>query len=156
MFKHTVSNQVGHALVSGSQHRPAVRVQGGRPESLPHRDKHVSVKFRRTITVTCHRTFELAPSLLDLTKSALSLSYLMPSSSTGQACKQSQRVFSSFLGDRALFWRPQRSFHACGSDPKTYCRKKQATGTAPLMDQSMQRPGRSPRVTAESGSVCVS
>ena len=56
MSNHTVSNPVGHALVTGSQHRPAVRVQGGRPESLPHRDKHVSVKLRRTIMVTCNRT----------------------------------------------------------------------------------------------------
>lgn len=55
MFNHTVSNQVGHALVTGPQHRPAVRVQGGRPESLPHRDRHVSVKFR-TIMVTCNKT----------------------------------------------------------------------------------------------------
>lgn len=57
MFNHTFSNQVGHALVTGSQHRPVVRVQRGRPESLPHRDKHVSVKFRRTIMVTCNKTF---------------------------------------------------------------------------------------------------
>ena len=56
MSNHTVSNRVGHAVVTGSQYRPVVRVQGGRPESLPHRDKHVSVKFRRTIMVTCNRT----------------------------------------------------------------------------------------------------